>query len=97
MVTKYNPTNPDIHGFTQNNWNIIEQSNDSVHTFSDKPIIGFRRLPNLRDILTTASLSYPPQEIVCTLYEFGQMHPLPTYTQRCISKMQNQAQSVQSH
>ena len=52
MVTKYNPRNPNIRGFIHNNWNIIEHSNDCVHTFSDKPIVGFRRLPNLRDLLT---------------------------------------------
>ena len=59
MVTNYNPTNPDIHGFIHKNWNIIKHSNDCVHTLSENPIIGFRRLPNLRDILTNASLSYP--------------------------------------
>ena len=31
MVTRYNPMNPDIHGFIQNNWNIIKHSNDCVH------------------------------------------------------------------
>ena len=62
MVTKFNPTNPDIRGFIHNNWNIIEHSNDCVHTFSDKPIVGFRRLPNLRDILTSASITYPALE-----------------------------------
>ena len=62
MVTKFNPTNPDIRGFIHNNWNIIEHSNDCVHTFSDKPIVGFRRLPNLRDILTSASITYPTLE-----------------------------------
>ena len=62
MVTKYNPMNPDIRGFIHNNWNIIKHSNDCVHTFSEKPIVGFRRLPNLRDILTNASISYPAKE-----------------------------------
>ena len=61
MVTRYNPMNPDIRGFIHNNWNIIEHSNDSVHTFSEKPIVGFRRLPNLRDILNSASITYLPQ------------------------------------
>ena len=62
MVTKFNPKNPDIRGFIHNNWNIIEHSNDCVHTFSDKLIVGFRRLPNLRDILKSASITYPAQE-----------------------------------
>ena len=61
MVTRYNPMNPDIRGFIHNNWNIIEHSNDCVHTFSEKSMVGFRRLPNLRDILTSASITYPPK------------------------------------
>ena len=50
IVTRYNPMNPDNCGFIRKNWNIIEHSNDCVHIFSEKPIVGFRRLPNLRDI-----------------------------------------------
>ena len=61
MATRYNPMNPDIRGFIHNNLNIIEHSNDCVHTFSEKSIVAFRRLPNLRDILTSASITYPPQ------------------------------------
>ena len=30
--------------------------------FSDKPIVGFRRLPNLRDILTNAPITYPAKD-----------------------------------
>ena len=59
MTTKYNPQNPNIKGFIHDNWNIIQHSNDCASTFPDKPIIGFKRLPNLRDILTKASISYP--------------------------------------
>ena len=33
-----------------------------VHTFSDKPIVGFRRLPNLSDLLTNASITYPVKD-----------------------------------
>ena len=61
MTTKYNPQNPRIKDFVHDNWNIIQHSNDCSSTFPDKPIIGFKRLPNLRDILTKASITYPPQ------------------------------------
>ena len=60
MTTKYNPQNPNIKDYIHSNWNIIQHSNDCSSTFPDKPIIGFKRLPNLRDILTKASISYPP-------------------------------------
>ena len=53
MVTNYNPMNPNIKGIIHRNWNIISNS-------LDKPLIGFRRLPNLREYLTNATTSYPP-------------------------------------
>ena len=62
MTTMFNPTNPDIKKFIYGNWNIIENSIDCAQTFPEKPIFGFKRLPNLRDILTKASISYPPAE-----------------------------------
>ena len=62
MTTKYNPGNPDLKQFIHGNWNVIENSNDCAPTFPEKSIIGFKRLPNLRDMLTNASISYPPRE-----------------------------------
>ena len=56
-------SNPDIKHYIHNNWNIIETSADCADTYATKPIIGFKRLPNLRDMLTKASVSYPPKEI----------------------------------
>ena len=64
MTTKYNPSNLNIKNFIHQNWNIIQNSNDCIDTFSHKPIIGFKRLPNLIDMLTNATISYPPKEIV---------------------------------
>ena len=61
MITTFNPSNPDIKKFITKNWNIIERNNDCAHTFPSKPIVGFRKLPNLREMLTKASISYPPQ------------------------------------
>ena len=63
MVTNFNPSNPDIKQFIHSNWNIIEHSNDCVNTFKEKPLVGFRRLPNLRNLLTRAQISYPPSNI----------------------------------
>ena len=60
MVTTYNPINPDIKGFIHNNWNIIEHSNDCSKTFKDKPLAGYKRLLNLRNLLTKAEIAYPP-------------------------------------
>ena len=74
MVTNYNPSNPNIKKIIHNNWNIINNSPDCGTLFKDKPIIGFRRLPNLRDMLTNAAIVYPqshsdkndPKPTICT-------------------------------
>ena len=61
MITSYHPSNPDIKQFINKNWNILEHSIDCVRTFKDKPIMGFKRLPNLRNLLTKAAISDPPK------------------------------------
>ena len=61
MVTTYNPANPDIKGFIHNNWNIIENTEDLQPIFPNKPLIGFRRLPNLRSQLTSNTIKYPAE------------------------------------
>ena len=75
MVTNYNPSNPNIKQIIHNNWNIISNSPDCGTLFKDKPVIGFRRLPNLRDILTNASITYP-------LVESGKIDSKPTICTR---------------
>ena len=64
MVTDYNPMNPNIKGMIHRNWNIIANSPDCSIIFLDKPLVGFRRLPNLRDYLTNSSTQYPPNPSV---------------------------------
>ena len=63
MVTKFNPSNPDIKKFIHSNWNIIQHSSDCVNTFKDKPLVGFRKLSNIRNLLTRAQISYPPPNV----------------------------------
>ena len=58
MVTNYNPSNPNIRQLIMTNWNIISNSQDCAHIFQDKPIVGFRRLPNLRDQLMKFVIEY---------------------------------------
>ena len=60
MVTNYNPCNPNVKQLIHKNWNILSNSPDCGTLFSEKPVIGFRGLPNLRDMLTSTSLRYPP-------------------------------------
>ena len=66
MVTQYNPRNPQIGTLVQKNWNIIQNTEELTQIFSSKPLMGFRRLPNLRDILTSSTISYPPNHITDT-------------------------------
>ena len=63
MVTNYNPENPNIRNMINRNWNIISNSTDCGHIFQEKPIVGFRKLPNLREMLTKAKIRYPPPNI----------------------------------
>ena len=60
MVTQFNPRNTQIGTLVQKNWNIIQNTEELSQIFSSKPLMGFRRLPNLRDILTSSTISYPP-------------------------------------
>ena len=65
MVTNYNSHNPDIKKLVMRNWNIISNSQDCGHLFPKPPILGYRRLPNLRDMLNNAEIDFPeqPQEV----------------------------------
>ena len=60
MVTQFNPKNPHIGSLIRSNWNIIQNTEELTRIFKDKPLIGYRRLPNLRDTLTSSSIAYPP-------------------------------------
>ena len=62
MVTKYNPKNPNIKKFIHSNWNMIEHCDELKKIFTQKPLIEFRRLPNLRDMLTNNNISYPQNQ-----------------------------------
>ena len=67
MVTNDNPSNPNIKEIIHKNWNIISNSPDCGPIFTTKqPIIGFKRLLNLRDMLTSSNTVYPPQETKTT-------------------------------
>ena len=64
MTTKYKPSNPNIKNYIHLNWNIIQISIDCTDTFSHKPTIAFKILPNLRDMLTNATISFTTKEIM---------------------------------
>ena len=44
------------------NWNIVSNSQDCGHLFPKPPILGYRRLPNLRDLITNAEIDFPAQQ-----------------------------------
>ena len=58
MVTQFNPRNPQIGAL--DNWNIIQNTEELTQVFKTKPLMGYRRLPNLKDLLTSSIISYPP-------------------------------------
>ena len=71
MVTQFNPRNPQIGSLVNNNWNIIQNTEELTQIFNSKPLMGYRRQPNLRDILTSSTITYPPKpntETTCSVY-----------------------------
>ena len=52
--------NPHIKKFIHSNWNIIQHCEELKRIFTQKSLIGFYRLPNLRNILTSNKITYPP-------------------------------------
>ena len=60
MVTQFNSRNPKIGSLVKDNWNIIQNTEELTQIFKTKPLIGYRRLSNLKDILTSSSISCPP-------------------------------------
>ena len=59
-VSQFNPRNPKIGSLVKDNWNIIQNTEQLTQIFKTKPLISYRRLPNLKDIPTSNSISYPP-------------------------------------
>ena len=60
MVIQFNPRNPQIGTLARDNWNIIQNTEELTQIFNTKPLMGYRRLPNLKDLLTSSTISYPP-------------------------------------
>ena len=60
MVTQFNPRNPPIKPRIRDNCNNIQNTDELKNIFKDKPLIGYKRLPNLKDLLTRAAIKFPP-------------------------------------
>ena len=58
MVTQFNSRNPQIGAL--DNWNIIQNTEELTQIFKTKPLMGYRRLPNLKDLLPSSTISYDP-------------------------------------
>ena len=61
MVTQFNPHNPNIGKLIHHNWNMIQNNEELSKVFPQPPLIGFRRLPKLRDKLCSSFIKFPPQ------------------------------------
>ena len=81
MVTQYNPRNPQIGSLVKDNWNIIQNTEELTKIFREKPLIGYRRLPNLKDILTSSNVTYPP--LPTPMVQAQQLPPVCTRLGRC--------------
>ena len=59
MVTQFNSRNSQIGTVVRDNWNIIQNTEELTQIFNTKSLMGYRRLPNLKDLLTSSTISYP--------------------------------------
>ena len=80
VTTTFNPRNPNISKIIRDNWNIIENTDELKQIFLEKLLIGFRRLPNLRDILTSNKINYPPKPLE---RDSNALHPVCTRLAKC--------------
>ena len=51
LTTTFNRALPNLKQITDNNWNLLKINNNISRIFTEKPLIGYRRNPNLRQLL----------------------------------------------
>ncbi len=62
----YNPANPEVKKALQDNWHLIKQER-SLSPLHDTAVkVGFRRPPNLQDLLVKARLNGPTKSLAQT-------------------------------
>ncbi len=61
LTTTYNPAAPDLKGLFTKNWDLISIPPYDLNINQTQIKKGYRRCPNLKDKLCTASIDYPPQ------------------------------------
>ena len=95
MVTQFNPRNPKIGSLVRDNWNIIQNTEELTQIFKTKPLIGYRSIPNLKDIFTSSSVLYPP--VPEPLTPVTQFLPICTRLGRCtVQRLRNCNKSLVS-
>ena len=75
LVTQFNPANTDIRKLVRQNWNIMQNCDEIEKVCKDLSLIGLRKLPNLRNILTSSTITYPPIK-----YRLSKKTLIPTCT-----------------
>jgi hypothetical protein len=56
LVTQFHPQDNALRDIVMNNWDILGKSLNTQPLLKNKPMIGYRRPPNLKDILTKAEI-----------------------------------------
>ena len=59
LVLTYHPTNPPLIKIIRKYWRVLEGSRSS-DIYAKPPVIAYRRLPNIKESLVKARVSYPP-------------------------------------
>ena len=63
LVTQYNPLNPDVHKWLRENWSRLLTTNDLREIFRERPMIAYKKLPTLGNLLTSSTVQYPSKNL----------------------------------
>ena len=59
LIMTFNPRNPNIREIVKKHWPSLQSASIAKEAFQKAPLIGFKRSPNLKNLLTKASLPDP--------------------------------------
>jgi hypothetical protein len=56
LVTQFHPTDDSLREIINNNWDLLGKNTNTTFLHKNKPTVGYKRPPNLRDLLMKAEV-----------------------------------------
>ena len=56
LVTQFHPDDNNLADIVKNNWDLLGKSQNTQFLYQSKPLIGYKRAPNLKDLLVKAEI-----------------------------------------